>query len=237
MSSKTEMLRLVRHLQWDRIVRAIREDPAILGFRDADGRSWLHRCCGIHIASRGLGAADSIRTADVLLDAGLDVNEAAAEEGTWRATPLWFAIARGDNVPLARHLLRRGSEPDHCLWAAVNQNNPSAIRLLLDAGAVDPTNADASLLLAAVDWNKLEATKELLRSGADPNYVGPHGVTPLLLALKRRRDVSFASALVEHGASGDLADAEGRTALGLLRRKRDPAFRALRGELEAGETA
>jgi hypothetical protein len=35
-----------------------------------------------------------------------------------KATPLWHAIAFGRNLPLAKFLLSRGSDPHHCLFAA-----------------------------------------------------------------------------------------------------------------------
>lgn len=234
MTSKTRMLHLIRHLRWQEIAEAIHEDESVLEIRDEDGRNWLHRCCAIDVAKRGLAIDDSLRTADVLIDGGLDINGAAAEQGTWRAIPLWYAIAHGNNVALARHLLERGSEPDHCLWAAVNQNNPEAIRLLVEAGADDPSNEEESPLLAAVEWNKPAAAEELLKLGADPNYMARGGVTPLLRALQKRRDVSFARMLVRHGARGDLPDETGVTAIDVLRRKRDPAFRALLDEIKGG---
>ena len=37
-----------------------------------------------------------------------------------------------------------------------------------------------------------------------------------------------------HGARGDIADAKGQTAVAILRRKRDPAFRALADQLATG---
>lgn len=228
------MLQLVRHLRWQEIAHAIREDESVLEIRDEGGRNWLHRCCAIDVARRGLAIDDSLRTADVFIDGGLDVNEAAVEQGTWRAIPLWFAIARGKNVALVRYLLERGSEPHHCLWAAVNQNSPEAVRLLVEAGADDPSNEEESPLLAAVEWNKPAAAEELLKLGADPNYVGRGGVTPLLHTLNKRRDVSFARMLVKHGARGDLPNERGVTAIQVLRRKRDPAFRALLDEIEGG---
>jgi hypothetical protein len=52
-------------------------------------------------------AADSIKTAEVLADTGLSINQEAFTEGKWKATPLWFAIARGRNLPLAEYLLKR----------------------------------------------------------------------------------------------------------------------------------
>ena len=51
-------------------------------------------------------AAESVRTAEILLEAGIDINDPAFTEGNWKATPLWYAIAWGENIALARYLLQ-----------------------------------------------------------------------------------------------------------------------------------
>jgi hypothetical protein len=40
-------------------------------------------------------AADSIWTVEILLDAGLGIDEPAVTQGAWRGTPLWYGIAFG----------------------------------------------------------------------------------------------------------------------------------------------
>jgi len=42
-----------------------------------------------------------------------------ADEGDFRATPVWYATARGENLALVRFLLARGTDASPCLWAAV----------------------------------------------------------------------------------------------------------------------
>ena len=41
------------------------------------------------------------------------------DEGDFRATPLWYAVARGENLPLATFLVNRGADASYSLWAAV----------------------------------------------------------------------------------------------------------------------
>ncbi len=82
--------------------------------------------------TRGSGA--SLRTAGILLH-HYDVNGPAFVERHWKATPLWHAIAFGRNLPLARFLLSRGSDPNHCLFAAAYNDDAAAIRLLAQSGA------------------------------------------------------------------------------------------------------
>jgi ankyrin repeat protein len=130
-------------------------------------------------------------------------------------------------VPLAGFLLDHGSDPDHCLWAAVNRDDPDAIRLLVERGAPDPTDADSSPLLAAVQWNRYRAAAALLELGADPDHQDRRGRTALHWVLDRRRDARWVALLLEHGARTDLADGEERTSAAMMKRKRDPAIRRM----------
>jgi hypothetical protein len=51
----------------------------------------------VKVREKTLSPADSIRTADVLLKAGIDVSQEAFREQNWKATPLWYAVSRGEN--------------------------------------------------------------------------------------------------------------------------------------------
>lgn len=227
MASRTRLLALVKALRWQDVKAALEQSPGLLKIRDAKGRNWLHLCCGVSIAGARVRSVDSVRTAETLLEVGIDVNEPAFVEGDWKATPLWYAIAQGDNVPLARFLLDHGSEPHHCLWAAVNRDNPAAIRLLFERGADDPTGEETSPLQAAVRWNKLRAAEELLKLGAEVDHQDLAGMTPLHHALEKGRDRRWIRLLLEHGARSDLRDQSGATAADLMMRKRDPEIREI----------
>src|SRR5262245_36367995 len=130
MLSKTRLNSLVRSFQWKAVRDGLTEQPHLLAFHDDRGRSWLHICCSA-TARSPQQARDSIRTADVLLDADLDIDEPAFTEDAWRATPLWYAVGRGKNLVLAEHLLRRGCNPNFSLWAACYNNGLEAIRVLV----------------------------------------------------------------------------------------------------------
>ncbi len=233
MASKTRMLSLVKAFRWREVEVGLRENPALIEFRDPQGRNWLHLCCSVNLRKRDAEPVESMRTAEVLLEAGIDINEPAFTEGAWKATPLWHAIARGENLPLAKYLLERGSDPDHCLWAAVNRDSPAAIRLLLAYGAEDPTDGEASLLLAAIQWNRFAAAEELLQLGADVDFQDAKGMTALHYLLDKGSHKRFIRMLTGHGARGDLEDGRGRTAVEIMLRKRDPELRILAAELLA----
>lgn len=228
---------MVRSMDWSGVARALRENADLLRHRDAKGRNWLHLCCGVDIGGAPRKAADSIRTAEVLVDAGLLINQEAFTEGKWKATPLWFAIARGRNLLLAEYLLKRGSNPNYCLWAAAFNRDIPAIRLLVRHGAdvndssVDDLAENESPFLGAIKWSHFEAAEELLKLGADVNYQDHKGMTALHYMLKKGSDKRFFPMLIAHGARGDLSNSQGVRAADLMRKKRDGDFRKMAEQL------
>jgi ankyrin repeat protein len=91
-------------------------------------------------------------------------------EGAFQATPLWYAIARGRNLPLARFLLKHGSGPENALWAAAFAENLEAIDLLVRSGAsLDPVTEDETPFLGAIKWSRFAGAERLLKHGADVN--------------------------------------------------------------------
>lgn len=213
----------VRAHRWREVERGLTERPDLTEATDERGRNWLHHAC----MSPGDDEA-SIRTVEVLLAAGLGLDAPAFTEGAWRATPLWHVISRGRNLTLARHLLKRGANPDFCLFAAVWNEDCEAIRLLLGYGADIEEGADRgdTPLLGAVAWSKFEQAEELLKAGADPNLCNAKGATALHLMLKKGSAPEYFQLFARHGARSNIANAEGLTVDTLLRRKRDPGYRA-----------
>lgn len=232
MISKTRMLPLVKELKWRDVKAALDGNPGLIGFRDKKGRNWLHLCCGVNIKKRNANAADSIRTAEILLKAGLDINEGAFTEGKWKATPLWYSVAFGQNLALSKYLLKRGSDPNHCLWAAAYNNDAPAIRLLMHYGAeMDPSVEDASPFLFAIQWSRFAAAEELLKLGADVNFQDSKKMTALHYVLKKGSDTKYVRMLTKYGARGDLRNGNGVTAAEIMMRKRDPEFHDMAARL------
>ena len=231
MVSKTSLRETVRRHDWTRLRADLEARPDLLAVRDERGRNWLHLCCG----TPG-DAQASIRTADLLLALGLGLEVPAFTEGEWKATPLWFAVSHGRNRALAEHLLKLGSTPLYCLFAAVWNEDREGIRLLLRYGAPvdEDTSPGETPLLGAVAWSRFGPAEELLEAGADPDFRTPKGDTALHLMLRKGSSIEALRLFARHGARGDIADARGQTAAAILRRKRDPAFRALADELAAG---
>jgi uncharacterized protein len=227
--SKTKAIAIVKDLDWKALKSALAEQPSLLDTRGRRGENLLHLCCGVDSTRRRRPAANSIKTAGVLLDAGLDVNAEAFREGEWKATPLWYAVARGKNTGLVKYLFSRGASPEHSLWAAAYNDDPAAVRLLCAAGAtIDPQGSETPLMFA-VKWSRFAAAKALLACGANANYQDANGKTALHYMLKKRSDAKYIRTFLEHGASIDLKDREGTTVRTLLSRARDPRYRALAG--------
>ena len=184
--------------------------------------------------AEGLALRESAGTPPVGL-AGLDLDREAFREGSWRATPVWYAIARGRNLPLAKHLLGRGADPNHCLWAAGFNDDIAAIRLLLAHGAdVDPVAEDETPFLAAVKTSHFASARVLLEHGADPDFRDSRGMTALHYMLRKSSAPEHFAMVVRHGARGDVENADGATAAALLARKRDPRLRRLADQLATG---
>src|SRR5205814_828912 len=170
----------------------------------------------------------SIRLADLLLEHGLDINDAAFTEENFRATPLWHAIAFGKNIDLASFLLRRGSTPDYCMFAAAYNDDAAAIRLLAKNGAeIDPEAEGATPVLAAVQWSRFKAAEELLKCGANPDYQDSKGMTALHCMLKKGTDKKYIRMILGYGAKTNIKNKVGMTASSILMKKRDPDFRRM----------
>lgn len=233
MVSKTRMTSLVKEFRSRDVDEALADSPDLLLVRDERGRNWLHLCCGVNLKNGKLKRAnDSVKTAEVLLRRGLDINQEAFTEGNWKATPLWFAIARGNNLALAEVLLKNGSTPNYCLWAAAFNNDLDAIRLLVRHGAnLNDAFEDETPFLSAIKTSHFRSAEELLKLGADVNYRDSKGMTALHYMLKKSSDRKHFAMLIAHGARGDIKNKDGITAAELMRKKKAPQFRAMADQL------
>lgn len=221
MVSRTSLTESVRGHRVEEVRAGLAERPDLLGHRDERGRGWLHLACSV--------PGTPIAMADLLLGLGLGLDDAAFTEGAWRATPLWFAVSRGLNYPLAEHLLKLGCNPNYSLFAAAWNEDRPTIRLLLEHGADIEEGADRgdTPLLGAVGWSKFGPAEELLLGGANPDARDKQGRTALHLMLKKGSAAEHFAMFVRAGARGDIADGEGRTAVEILRRKRDPVWKGI----------
>src|SRR5262245_52358213 len=83
--------------------------PALANARDPQGRMAVHIACA---AKSGQCEPHGIKTVTVFLKAGVPLEAEVPmdeDEGDFRATPVWYAYARGENPPLVRFLIAQGA--------------------------------------------------------------------------------------------------------------------------------
>jgi uncharacterized protein len=220
--AETTLVRAVR-LGDRSAVQALLKGRADVNAGDPDGTTPLH--WAVH--------AGDVSLASLLLQAGADVTRA----NRYGVTPLHLAAVNG-NTTLAKALVDAGAdakarlpEGETILMTAARTGNPEALTVLLDAGADvearDSWYGESALIWAAAE-NHGEAVRLLVLRGADPDgrsatlaferrrtgqSVLPLGSwTPLMYAA-RENAIDAGRALAGSGASLDLTDPDGATAL------------------------
>jgi len=220
--SKTRLFNAIKSLDVEAVSALLDSHPELAKAKDDRRRNALHFLCGLPASDKT--ETRSLALARLLLDRGFDVNEPAfvEEGGAFKATPLWYALSRGRNLPLAKFLLKRGSTPENCLWTAGFHDNVEAIDLLVKAGArLDPVVEDETPFLSAIKWSRFKAAERLLRHGANVNFQNSKGTTALHALVKKRSDRRHVEMLIRHGADPILRDAKGVSPLDMVARQRD----------------
>jgi len=227
MASKTSMLLLVRAFDWKAVDAGLKEKPQLVNHRDERGRNWLHVCCATRLDGRSPKPA--IRTADMLIAHGINVQDHAFTEGRWRATPVWYCVAFGRNLKLAEHLMTLGASPQHSLYASAYNRDTDAIRLLVRYGAdIEESSGQGDTpFLGAIGWSHFEAAAAMLACGANVDAQNDRGMTAAHMMLKKGSAYEPFELLARYGARFDLPDKDGVTAAEIMSRKRDQRFRAL----------
>lgn len=126
------------HWDVETVSAGLREDRGLARVVDERGRTALHRCARTNAEKDGLDVANSLRVAKALLKAGANpnaVHDIPDEGGSFKATPLWYAVAWGRNPALVKLLLGSGAAPRGCLWACVGANDVDLAKTLVKAGA------------------------------------------------------------------------------------------------------
>jgi ankyrin repeat protein len=221
--SRARLFRSLKALDVDAAAALLAAEPALLRAVDDRKRTPLHFLCSLPPAATAAGRAT--RLARRLLEAGADIDAPAFTEGTWHATPLWYAVSRGENIAMARFLLQRGAKPEHCLWAAAFRDNVAAIDLLVEHGAtIDPVAEDETPFLSAVKTSHFAAAQRLLHHGANVNFQDSKGLTALHYALRKDSPPKHVEMLMRHGADPSLRARDGKSPLDLVSRRRDKTY-------------
>jgi ankyrin repeat protein len=154
--------------------------PALIEAADPKGRTALHIACGVK-PDGALGERNDIGTVTVLLKAGADLERAvpmAEDEGEFRATPLWYAVARGENSVW---------RDDPVLCRELLNTNP---RLNLRAHGETP-------IFYAARLKRLKTLDLLIAAGADPTIPDPQGRDAVAIARARSLPKEIINRLAE----------------------------------------
>jgi ankyrin repeat protein len=172
-----------------------------------------------------------------LVAAGADVNlvRPIMDEGEeFQATTLWYAVAWGKNIKLARFLLENGANAENCMWAAVWDQNLEMAKLLRSFGAeIDPAIHHETPLLLIVKSKRLKPLKWLVDNGADINFQDDKGYSPLHFAIKRNYTLAQVEELLKYGADPGLETKSGETAIDLAQAQRKTKLVLLLKKYEA----
>ena len=221
--SRARLFRSIKALDLDAVAEFLAAQPELARATDDRRRNPLHFLCSLPASPKT--SDRSIRLARQLLAAGIAIDAPAFVEGAFQATPLWYAISRGRNGPLARFLLKQGSSPECCLWAAGFKDDVETIDLLVRHGAsIDPVTEDETPFLSAVKWSHFAAAERLLHHGADVNFQNSKGVTALHLVLKKDSAPPHVAMLMRHGADPTIKSKDGKSPLDLVARRRDKTY-------------
>ena len=180
--------------------------PSLVAATDPKGRTALHIACAVDPKGKALGEKDGTRTAAALLAAGAALEAFVpmpADEGDFRANPLWYAASRGRNLPLVRFLLKQGADPSYSLWTAVFSNDVSLMRTLLAAKPrLNLISHGETPIFYAARLKRLAVLPLLIEAGADPSIKDPQGRDAVDIARARRLPKTVLERLAAHKARG-----------------------------------
>jgi ankyrin repeat protein len=177
---------------WDAVaVKAIlKAAPGLATATDPRGRMALHLACSVPPARKGLREPNGIKTATALLAAGTPLEAIVPmpeEEGDFRANPLWYAISRGENLALAKFLLKRGADAAYSLWAVVWRDDAVMCRELLKTKPrLNLISHGETPIFYAARLQRLKTLRLLIDAGADPAIEDPKGRDAVDIAKARR---------------------------------------------------
>jgi ankyrin repeat protein len=188
--SKTAMFDAAKAWDLGEVQALVKASPQLAHATDARGRTALHLACAVKPGSRMLGEPHGIKTVTALLEAGSGLEVAVpmdADEGDFRATPLWYAVARGENLPLVLSLLKRGADASSSLWAAVWRDDDVLCRHLLKSQPRLNLRAHGETpIFYAARLRRLKTLGLLIEAAANPAIADRQGRDAVEIAQARR---------------------------------------------------
>ncbi len=188
--SKTALFEAAKVWDFAAVKAIVAVAPGLLTATDPKGRAALHIACAVRPGGAGLGEASGIRTVTALLEAGADLEAEVPmdeDEEDFRATPVWYAVSRGENPPLVRFLLKRGADASYSLWASVWRDDAVLCRDLLKAKPRLNLKAHGETpIFYAARLQRLKTLDLLIEAGADPTIADRRGRDAVDIARARR---------------------------------------------------
>ena len=199
--SKTALFNAVKLWDVTTVESLLAVSPTLVQATDSKGRTALHLACSVKPSNRAIGEPDGLRTVAALLKAGADLEAEAAmdaDEGDFRATPLWYAVARGENLPLIQFLLRLEADPSYSLWAVVWRDDDVVCReLLKNRPMLDLRAHGETPIFYAARLKLLKTLDLLIEAGANPAIVDDKGRDAVDIARARRLPKSLIDRLAD----------------------------------------
>lgn len=145
-----------------------------------------------------------------LIENGYDIN---MKDGYGGNALEW--AAQENRISNAKMLIEGGCDVNNlngdgmtALYTACAEGNTDMARLLLDNNAEPDRTEDATPLIIASCYGKIECVKLLLEHGTDVNTIDNEGRTALFYAMAYRQD-KVEKLLSDNGASYDICDKDG----------------------------
>ena len=188
--TKTALFEAAKRWQAAAVGAILAAAPRLVTATDPRGRMALHLACAVKPGAPALAEPDGTQTAAALLAAGADIEAGVpmgADEGDFRATPVWYAASRGENLALVRFLLARGADASPCLWAAVWRDDAVLLGALLAAKPrLNLRSHGETPLFYAARLKRLKTLELLITAGADPSIPDRQGRDAVAIARARR---------------------------------------------------
>lgn len=218
-----KFIQAIKDLDLDKVREMTRKDPKWFRWSEPSGKNALHYLCGLNVSDDPAKAGTSLEILEYLLKGGMEIDSIHRIEekncGYFPATPLWYAYAKGRNEKIYKYLLKKGANPDNCMWAISWCDDVEAAKLFIKHGAKLGENPGLNdLFLGAFAWRKYRFAGWLLTEGAEVDAPGPRGMTALMFAVKRKEEDTIRM-LLKYGADPDKKNDEGISARKLAEEK------------------